>query len=128
MGSVPFIREKAPCTRLNNRWLVLGGAHREAGGIALVVVEAARGVDKFMGLGVVSRDPTEGATSAEASWLWSVKTELGHKGVGWLFCLSLILKIILLSDLSLKSLSPQLYLDIQPMVFFPDLVTFICRG
>lgn len=88
-----------PCTRLNNHWLVLGGTQREAGEVAWVAVVAAKGVDKYMGLGVVSRDPTEGATSARASWLWSVKTELGPRGVGWLFCLTLILKIIPLSDL-----------------------------
>lgn len=56
-----------PCTRLNNHWLVLGGTQREAGEVAQVAVVAAKGVDKFMGLGVVSWDPTEGATSARAS-------------------------------------------------------------
>lgn len=84
---------------------MLGGARREAGGVVRVAVAAAKGVDKCMGLGVVSRDPTEGATSAGASWSWSVKTELRPRSVGWLFCLSLILKIIPLSDLFEESKS-----------------------
>lgn len=53
-------KKKAPYTRLNSRWLVLGGTDREAGRVVRVVQSAAAGVQGFLKPHIMSRAPLAG--------------------------------------------------------------------